>query len=130
MLEEGAGDVSVVEGVGCAVDDLAGFVAFASEKDNIVFGGHVYGCGDGVFAGGDDVVREVYRQASGDLIADFSWVFAAGIVVRDDDVAAMFGCSFGHEGAFGIIAVAACAEEGDEFSVFGEEGFKGGGGAF
>ena len=122
-LEDLAGDFAVVEGVFDALDVLVGFVAFACDEDDVALGRAFEGGLDGLAAVDDFGGASFAAETGGGVFDDGGRVFGAGVVGGEDaDVAAIFGGG-GHAGAFGAVAVATAAEDGDD--AVGFEGAEG-----
>ncbi len=92
-------------------DDLAGFMTFAGDQENVT-GAQI---GDGApdrlppVAGFTGAAR-----GSDDCGANCAGIFAAGIVVGDDHPVGFGGGDGAHQGPFAAIAIAAGAEYHDE----------------
>src|SRR4249920_2924357 len=108
--------VMIAERQRAIADDLAAFVAFAGDQQNV--------------AGLERRNRTVDRLAPvADLAhirsatspfqdggADRSWIFAARIIVSDDDAIGAFCRDRAHQCAFALVAVAARAEHDDKLT--------------
>lgn len=106
-----------------AGEDLFVFVAFAGDDDDVGVGVGLWRagfdrCSDGAGAVDLDVyfVAEGFVDAGEDVFDDRGGFFGARVVAGDDDVVGELCGGFAHAGAFGFVAVAAAAEDDEEFA--------------
>src|ERR1700722_6970716 len=113
LCQSGSHRVVVTEGQHAIADNLSGLVALAGDQKHVT----LFEAGNGLA----DRFRAVtdFRGAPGgskNRGADRSRIFAARIVVGDDDLVSVLSSDRAHQRSFSRVAVAARAEHDDQFS--------------
>ena len=100
-----------------AVDFLVVLVAFACDEDDVAWLCVGDGVSNGFTAVWDGKAVCAFGDAWQDVLNDGVGGFCALVVAGDDDKVRQLRCGGSHLGAFGAVAVAAAAKQGDEAIV-------------